>query len=825
MSPASRSPGPSTARLALIAALVAVAVSPAAADELRGPAPIGPPSIHQTDPTGAWRTARGLDLARTPSDRWPHPAFTPAPLCGSDPRPEDARWRAGFGLPVPDGAINVLMPHDGLLVAGGWFTRIGDEKTPGVATWDGRKWAPLGTYPGISAPELASYSGGLLAMDYSPAVHRWDGRQWSSLPALPPWAAGARDLAALDDRVAVAVQVAAPGQSRSRVLLLTGSGWTTLGGEFAGQMNALAWYDGALYAGGYIDSLDGTPIPPVVRWDGASWQAVGTGPAPESYVWDLAVSGGELVAGGAFYGGSDPWAPWIAVGWNGTRWAALGPGQPQFSGSVWRLRAVGSELFAVGQYLIGWQLSGIARWDGGTWHFGEDSLQVIVADIADYQGALYAGGYLSNEGSRAAPRLVRRKDGRWESPVAPGAAMHGLLGSHFPEIRALISMNGTIVAAGDFEFAGTPGGWLHCPRVATWDGARWTSLGMESFVARYPNDMVVHQGALHAVGYFSSPLESGHAVRLENGVWRVVGPNSARFYNLYCAASAGGWLVVGGLNETDYGGLAYWNGSVWDRLGGGITRGNAVSAITEHGGEVIVGGWFEELGHVPVRNIAAWTPSGWHPLGEGLDDSVYDLLSVNGTLYACGDWGITRWKGGRWDPLWAGGPVYALGWSRGRLVASGYDFPGNVAVLEADSTWHPLGSGLDGAALSIEQQGSSIFFGGRFSAAGGHAAYGFAEYREGSEISPFAIPSLTAAPNPSAEAVSIRYDLATGTHARVEVFDLAGKLVDTPFEGYQGVGPQEVVWRPAPERVRAGVYFARLITDKASKVVRVVRVQ
>jgi hypothetical protein len=150
-------------------------------------------------------------------------------------------------------------------------------------------------------------------------------------------------------------------------------------------------------------------------------------------------------------------------------------------------------------------------------------------------------------------------------------------------------------------------------------------------------------------------------------------------------------------------------------------------------------------------------------------------------------------------------------------------------VLEAGGTWRDLGSGVAGAPYAFAERGSSLFVGGHFSRAGGKAAFGFAEWNEAGEgggpVLPTFVPNrVIVTPNPSAVAVHLSYQLPAAGDARVEIFDLNGRLVDTPFAGYQSAGPQDVLWQPDPARVKAGVYFAKLSAHGAEQIVRVVRV-
>ena len=834
----SPSPGHSTIRPRLLAAVavlgwlpVCLATTSAAPARSNVSAPTHAPArpallTSAERAMAAWRIARGIDRAQDrvgPLD----PERAAIDLGSSSqpiPNPDDVHWRAGFGLPVPDGSITALLPHDGLLVAGGYFRMIGGLEAPGIAAWDGTAWSRFGDLPqGHAVLDLTPYPGGILALSTWPAVWRWDGFVWSQLAPFPWWAVYASDMAALDAQVAVSVWAYEASRPLgrewvARVLLYDGTDWTPLGGHFNRGVQALAWYGGELYAAGDFDSLDTTPLPIIARWDGSAWQPLGEGlPPPRWQVRALTVFDGELVAGGSF--GDDPSLPRGFARWNGSRWASLGHSPPEYP-NLTRLTVVGSDLQALGRFTSD-HIYGIARWDGVEWHAGEDSLQAFVYDVASYQGDLYAGGALASDGSRAAPALARRRSGHWEAPVTPGPGMQGLLGWDGPSASALLSTAEGIIAGGRFVFAGKDGGWTHCPAAALWDGARWSAIGSESWREFVPRDFALHDGSTMAVGYFEAPT-IGYATvaRLQGNEWQLVG---TPMWNLYCAASALGHLFVGGAVQPDpMKGIARWDGTTWQGVGGGVTRGDYVTAVTPHLGEVIAGGSFEEVDGVPCSNVAAWSPSrGWRPLGEGLNGPVSDLTSRNGVLYASGSFGVARWNGDRWESIPGLRDVWVLGWFHGRLVAGGYGVLGRLAILEDDDGWHALGSGINGAALSFAERGPSLFVGGYFSRAGGKPAYGFAQWRDETGYVPVG-PRITAAPNPVVAQVRLSYELASSGPTRVEIFDLAGHLVDRPFDGFQDAGPQLVTWTPDRRRVRTGVYFARVAGVGTKQVVRVV---
>jgi hypothetical protein len=116
------------------------------------------------------------------------------------------------------------------------------------------------------------------------------------------------------------------------------------------------------------------------------------------------VYNGELVAGGEFAGAGGNAASNIAR-WNGTSWQPLGTG---INSRVYALTVFNGELFAGGWISSAGSVSvkDIARWDGMTWrslgtgmHGGDSlgSLQGVYA-LASYRGNVIVGGDFTSAG-------------------------------------------------------------------------------------------------------------------------------------------------------------------------------------------------------------------------------------------------------------------------------------------------------------------------------------------------------------------------------------------------------------------------------------------
>ena len=71
-------------------------------------------------------------------------------------------------------------------------------------------------------------------------------------------------------------------------------------------------------------------------------------------------------------------------------------------------------------------------------------------------------------------------------------------------------------------------------------------------------------------------------------------------------------------------------------------------------------------------------------------------------------------------------------------------------------------------------------------------------------------------PNPFNPTTNIGFTLPVSGKARIDIFNILGKLVATPFDGIAQSGANEVVWDGrnfAGETVATGIYFYRLTAD------------
>ena len=350
-----------------------------------------------------------------------------------------ARWREG-ALEAVQGwlahRVNALAVYDEMgeakLFAGGDVTTL---QTHVVSEWDAdTAWGIPGSSPNgwvraLTACELSA--GPLLVVGGEfdqPAlrVASWDGVKWA------PLAGGGFDgpvhaMTEFDDGSGLALFATGsftfagelPAKSIAR---WDGSTWNAVGSGLSIYGRTLAVHDDgsgpALYAGGFFSSAGGVSAKNIAKWDGAAWSPLGLGLNNE--VLALASfddgSGPALFAGGQFINAGGQFASRVAK-WQNGAWHAVGSG---LSGPVDALVVFddgsGAALYAGGNFI-----GHVARWDGESWEVvggGATGRVHTLSVIDDGSGpALFAGGAFTTIGGQPAERLAKWDGASWE-PVA-----------------------------------------------------------------------------------------------------------------------------------------------------------------------------------------------------------------------------------------------------------------------------------------------------------------------------------------------------------------------------------------------------------------------
>lgn len=545
----------------------------------------------------------------------------------------DGTWWSVLGHPDhnkngPDQSVNDILVMGDTVYAAGTFSNVRRPdgtslETPNIAGWHNGDWFALqsgtdGSVESLAVKEGMLYAaGGFEQADGVPAtsIARWDGSEWAALPVDPGAQAMVKAIAfgPDGDLYAGGSFMYIGGILSMNVARFDGQQWHPMdqGIGFIGPMILTIVADEHfVYFGGSLFEKIGDDVEAnhIARWDGSRWHGMKQGMRQSGHgsipiVNDMAISGGELYAGGMFGVAGNVAAGNIAR-WDGFDWHPLGEGSQM--GLGWNVRAIGATEHGI--YAGGWfthagpaLISYFARWDGSAWQEVGGGLSNAVEVVNVHDEMVYAGGDFLFAGEMEVNRIAMWDGINWH---AFGRGVNG-------KVKAIaVDQEGLVYVGGEFTRAtNLDGSTVQANYIAMWDGSSWHSLeyGMSDQVK-----------ALQAAG---DHIYAGGKFRQASG----------RTVNF----------------------VARWDGSSWSDVGGG-TNTTVTSLASDGMGTVYAGGYFSVAGEVTASYIAAWDGERWYDMHGGLDGHVYAMAWEKGTLYAGGllpDGGIARWRHGRWTRL------------------------------------------------------------------------------------------------------------------------------------------------------------------------------
>lgn len=541
-----------------------------------------------------------------------------------------AEWSPGFSTPGANGSVEAAVVFDDgsgpALFVGGAFDQIGGARARRLAKWNGSSFSEVGG--GLSTAGLESVLA-LATFDDGSGPALYVGGRFTSAGGQP-----------------IATLARWDGASRSAV---GGSAFTLtlFGTSTTPSVSALAVHDDgsgpALFATGAFETVGGTTVNSIAKWDGASWAPLGlglSGPNGLGGPRALASFGGELYAAGNFSGANLP-PGMIGLGrWNGSQWQPVGLGTGNFS-SVRALEVFddgsGPALYVGGflALLDGTLTDGLTRWNGASFSAvapgqlnlaSQGAFELEVFD--DGSGPrLYIGGLGSSSGAAF---------GGLFSYDGVSVRDEGLVGSSQepPPAHLLASFDS---GSGPRLFVG-----------ATFDPSVY---GLEHFARR---DGI---GAYSLVGTADLGLD-GSARALAT---TQAGPDGGP------ALYASGAFTRAGATTVQN--IARFDGLAWSALGGGL-NGEAYALLVFDDGagpKLFAGGDFTLAGGVSASRIASWDGAAWSPLGAGMNGIVRSLASFDdgsgAALYAGGEFTlaggatvnhIAKWNGASWSAVGGG---------------------------------------------------------------------------------------------------------------------------------------------------------------------------
>ena len=463
-----------------------------------------------------------------------------------------ARWNgtAWSGLGVPPGELTALrvLANDDVLVG------VRDCGQATAQRWDGAGWSTLGVAEPTSWSAFFETSAGeLLGGRLDPFsvigdVLEWNGTGWSTVgnqqlllnePAQMLELAGGDVLVAQREAFAVgpslrrlvggAARAPAPGldvvpsvfESQGNRTLLAGFvrqvGVTAvreiavledgvvddLAGGLLGQVfDATFTASGDVVAVGFFEGPGGSLLEPVLRWNGAQWQAVG---APSQLLgFGAAVSvvheldGGDLVVG-AF-------SPAPILRWHGAGWSTMG--QLPFGVQVNGFVETGAGLFAFASGTGLGVVDYVWRWTGATW-----------VPLPGLQGT-FGGGRIGVELPNG--DLVFAGSFDYLGRQVPLIRWNGTSWQPMPGVPSDLVRDLEVLPGGDLLVVHASRNQLGYPiePLSRWDGTTWTSIPSVDLRSPFP---IAHaelddRGRLTVAGSFgiAQGVVAGGLARLDS---------------------------------------------------------------------------------------------------------------------------------------------------------------------------------------------------------------------------------------------------------------------------------------------------------------------
>lgn len=738
----------------------------------------------------------------------------------------DGAWWDGFWLPGTNGPIghysyetlDALAVFRGEVVAAGEFGFMDGVRVPGIASWNGHRWMPLGEGPQFYAGRVNCLTefhdrliAGGTAMIYrgdSTCVAEWDGDSWHPLGHGLTSGRGFTQIFGLaeyqDELVAAGYFTRAEGRPTPGVARWDGSSWHAMGpdslhGDLAFAMD-LAEYQGSLWASGFLGLRYEGPEKNLRRWTDDNWTEIPG--APMGWIGTLAVHEGRLLVAGRFDSAGGQPVGGLAA-WDGDSWHSFGIGVRANRGeaAISRLLPSDRQLYVAGSFdsIGGVAARGVARWNGTCWNpigQGFDTGIMPPAGLVLYEGRLIAGGRFS----AGVSHNIAAWDGTRWGPVQPrGITLAGRPGAFLPTVDGLL-VGGPFATPDDGE--------VHY-RVCRWDGSSWALLGPP--LGDYISSLAIFDGELIAAGTFDTvatiPLH--YVAQLKSDRWEPMGQGMSSpvskllIYKNRLIAAGKFWRADGNVVRR----IAEWDGAHWSGLAGGM-MGQIVADLVIYRDKMIAVGNFTSAGSIPSLGIAAWDGRRWSSVNADFTfdngdpwithaATYADRLVVSGEISAVSQettHTFAEWDGITWRPTRQehAGAISYLGSCDNRIVAGGLFEMGNSF---ADSTYVLMYDGADwlrtGAGVWSGSYGAYIYppvtamgvwngglyLGGNFEVAGDKpspfiARWDAAAFREG-----WSRPSVHVVPNPCGRDGSIYWTQSEAGPAEIKIFDIGGRLL------------------------------------------------
>lgn len=383
-------------------------------------------------------------------------------------------------------------------------------------------------------------------------------------------------------------------------------------------------------------------------------------------------------------------------------------------------------------YFQGEKIEPLMRWKNGAWEPARSTWEQTPNGDGFSAVAIAADGDLA----LATADSFGEKDGEIWLDSGTGLTT---IAAYTGQVRSLAWYDGLLWVAGAFTLTDA----TSVTNLATWNGTTW-STPPGGAVDGITFELFTDSTGIYVGGAFTNigGIAALNVAEYDGTTWTAYDFDDA--LGIYAIArTASGDLYAGGAYGPfeEAGGVAKWNGSSWQTLGGGLaqfqTRG-VVADLVAHGETLDVTGCFSTAGGlsgaantVATRAVARWTGSAW----EALDDSTKPTLAPWFQPLVCGDEGpLAIWDASYQRLAFDGDSRLVAGGS-----FAGIDGTLSQAIIAHDGTnWvaqGQSGSGFGGGIDRIATGGSAcdVYGVGTFSHVAGQLATGRVVHFDGDQ--------------------------------------------------------------------------------------------
>lgn len=288
-------------------------------------------------------------------------------------------------------------------------------------------------------------------------------------------------------------------------------------------------------------------------------------------------------------------------------------------------------------------------------------------------------------------------DGTSVTPIGSGLCP-GLM-------RVIIKYNDTLYLGGN------------CPghHLMRWNGGNWDTTNVDA--NQNVSAMCVYNGELYVGGQFTTigGISSNGLAKYDGTSWTdISGFPFSYNYGVHAICSYNNELYIGGSFGDSVGNvmnIARRNGNQWNSVGTGFYGGvSGVDALEVYNNKLYIGGMFTSTNGNAGDYVVEWNGAVLSDVGGGLmgmwngNGQVYDLLTYDNELYACGAFSYAGGAFAQYVAKWNG------------------------------TDWCGFGDTLNNLATALGSYHDSLYIGGAFTMIDSDAVFCFAMWRGGNYV-------------------------------------------------------------------------------------------